>query len=379
MTKMKRKQKKKHKWKKRLLLLCLLFVAVPAGYIAVIFGYMGRVEPKTDAESTSTESAIYTLEEFKEKLKPYQGLYEEAVEAHRNEPESGTYVIPGLEATVTLTENGAGTKSVCTNMTPQGIAVSENYLFISAYCHTKKHNSVIYMIDKESHEFLKEIVLPNKAHVGSVAYDGKNNNLWVCGSRNGIAQVNAIAMEEIESYCFEDCWEPIQFLHVNNILDIPRSSFMTYYHSYLYVGYYSTKEDSMVKKYEVQDDGNIHNVPLNRKSRKTRKGVASDEELIISRYAQGMTFLGDILFLSYSQGIFPSRLAAYEVSDGIQDYTDKMALEDIRLPYMLEQIYMDGGTMYLLFESGSYAYRYLPGISVDRVLKIDLLEEESGS
>lgn len=372
---MRRKQKKKHKWKKRMVILCLVMVVIPAGYIGMIFGYMGRVEPKTEAVSTNTKSSIYTLDEFKEKLKPYKGLYEEAVEAHSDEPESGTYVIPGLEATVTLTENGAGHKAVCTNMTPQGVAVSEKYLFISAYCHTKKHNSVIYMMDKETHAFLKEIVLPNKAHVGSVAYDSANNNLWVCGSRNGIAQVNAIAMEEIEAYRFEDTCEPIRFLHVNNILDIPRSSFMTYYNSYLYVGYYSTKEDSMVKKYEVLDDGNIHNVPLDRKSGRSRKGVASDEELIISRYAQGMTFLGNILFLSYSQGIFPSRLAAYEVSDGIQDYTDKMALEDIRLPYMLEQIYMDGGTMYLLFESGSYAYRYLPGISVDRVLKIDILDE----
>ena len=94
----------------------------------------------------------------------------------------------------------------------------------------------------------------------------------------------------------------------------------------------------------------------------------------ISRYAQGMTFLGDMLFLSYSMGITPSRLAAYQVSDGIRDYTDEMALQDIRLPRMLEQICMDGGTMYLLFESGAYAYRGLPGMAVDRVLKIDILE-----
>ena len=100
---------------------------------------------------------------------------------------------------------------------------------------------------------------------------------------------------------------------------------------------------------------------------------AAEEDLKISRFAQGMTFLGDILFLSYSTGIMPSRLAAYPVSDGIRDFTNQMALENIHLPYMLEQICMDGGTMYLLFESGSHAYRYLPGIAVDRVLKIDIL------
>ena len=114
-------------------------------------------------------------------------------------------------------------------------------------------------------------------------------------------------------------------------------------------------------------------MPLDTGGARARRGVAAEEDLKISRFAQGMTFLGDILFLSYSTGIMPSRLAAYQVSDGIRDFTNQMALENIHLPYMLEQICMDGGTMYLLFESGSHAYRYLPGIAVDRVLKIDIL------
>lgn len=368
-----RKKSKKNRWKRRVLAVCLVLVLIPAGYIGIIFGCMGKVEPKTDAVTTNAESSQYTLEEFSERLQPYSGLYEEAVLAHADEPDSGTYVIPGLESARTLLDNGAKRFSVCTGMTPQGIAVSGQYLFISAYCQSKNHNSVIFVVDKETHDFVKEVVLPNKAHVGSLAYDARNDNLWVCGSRNGIAQVNALDMESIEAYDFSEGWEPISFLHVNNILDIPRSSFMAYQAPYLYVGYYSTQEDSTIKKYEVQDDGNIRSVPVEHPASKVRQGVAEEDELKISPYAQGMTFLGDILFLSYSMGIFPSRLAAYQVSDGIRDFTDEMALEDIRLPYMLEQIYMDGGTMYLLFESGAYPYRYLPGLSVDRVLKIDIL------
>ena len=368
-----RKKSKKNRWKRRVLAVCLVLVLIPAGYIGIIFGCMGKVEPKTDAVTTNAESSQYTLEEFSERLQPYSGLYEEAVLAHADEPDSGTYVIPGLESARTLLDNGAKRFSVCTGMTPQGIAVSGQYLFISAYCQSKNHNSVIFVVDKETHDFVKEVVLPNKAHVGSLAYDARNDNLWVCGSRNGIAQVNALDMESIEAYGFSEGWEPISFLHVNNILDIPRSSFMAYQAPYLYVGYYSTQEDSTIKKYEVQDDGNIRSVPVEHPASKVRQGVAEEDDLKISPYAQGMTFLGDILFLSYSMGIFPSRLAAYQVSDGIRDFTDEMALEDIRLPYMLEQIYMDGGTMYLLFESGAYPYRYLPGLSVDRVLKIDIL------
>ena len=62
----------------------------------------------------------------------------------------------------------------------------------------------------------------------------------------------------------------------------------------------------MIKKYEVQDDGNIQSVPIKHRTSRVRQGVADDEDLKISRYAQGMTFLSDILFLSYSMGIVPS-------------------------------------------------------------------------
>ena len=103
-----KKVKKKGRWRRRAAAVCLAIVAAVGGYIGVIFGYVGTVEPETDAVTTSTESAIYTLDEFKERLEPYRGLYEEAVLAHADEPDSGTYAIPGLEAARTLTDNGAG-------------------------------------------------------------------------------------------------------------------------------------------------------------------------------------------------------------------------------------------------------------------------------
>lgn len=371
---MKRKEKKRGRWKRRILLICVLILLIPTAYYGIDFIYRGQTEPKVSAQQTNTDAAVYTLEEFMDRLEPYRGLYEETIVKHEDEIDSGTYTIPGLKATLTVCANADRKPTACGGMTPQGITVSDRYLFISAYCHTKTHNSVIYVIDKETHKFVKELVLPNKAHVGSLAYDYENQNLWVCGSRNGVAQVNAISAEVIEKYNFAEEYRPVPFLHVNNILDIPRSSFMTYYQSYLYVGYYSTKGNGVIKKYELQDDGNIQSVRVEYDGEQSHQGVAAEDDLEISRYAQGMTFLGDMLFLSYSMGITPSRLAAYQVSDGIRDYTDKMALQDIHLPYMLEQICMDNGTMYLLFESAAYAYRGLPGISVDRVLKIDILE-----
>lgn len=51
--------------------------------------------------------------------------------------EYGTYIIPGLRYTRTFL-NAEGTKqAVCTSMTPQGLAVTDEYVLVSAYCHTE--------------------------------------------------------------------------------------------------------------------------------------------------------------------------------------------------------------------------------------------------
>lgn len=366
--------KKGHKKKHRirtLFLLLIICAAALAGYIAYIFAYKGNIEPETTATATTTESAVYDLPTFKRHLKHYAGLYEVAIVAQEQEPESGTYAIPGLGATETLTGNQEGKSAMCTSMTPQGIAVTEKYLFISAYCHTKQHNSVIYVMDKETHEFTKELILPNKNHVGSLAYDDEFDNLWVCGSKKGTAQVNAIAIETIESYRLQKEYKPIEFLHVNNVLEIPKSSFMTYFNSHLYVGYFTKEEDGVIKKYKVEDSGNIRKASFTYEDMQSETGVAIDEAKI-SPLSQGMTFYADIMFLSHSMGVLPSRLVAFENRDDVHDFTDELALENVTLPNMVEQICMYGDTLYFIFESGGYAYRELPGIAMDRVIKIDL-------
>ncbi len=105
----------------------------------------------------------------------------------------GTVVIPGLNATRT-TLHGFHGITTCTSMTPQGMAVTEDYIFISAYCHTKQHNSVILMLSRQTGSFLKEIVLPDTSHVGGLAYDPVNNNLWVSGGGKGKARAVAYDM-----------------------------------------------------------------------------------------------------------------------------------------------------------------------------------------
>ena len=137
----------------------------------ICFIYRGRNEPPTKRKTTNQEAAYYTLRGQIQMLSQKEELMAFAFEDRKKEREYGTYIIPGLKATRTLLTSEGDMPAMCTTMTPQGLAVTEDYVFVSAYCHAKKHNSVIYMINKESHRFIKEIILPGQPHVGGLAYD----------------------------------------------------------------------------------------------------------------------------------------------------------------------------------------------------------------
>ena len=171
---------KKLKWRNRLFWIrILIMILVLAGsYCAYAFIYRGRNEPPAKRKVTNQEAAYYTLRGQIQMLSQKEELMAFAFDDRKKEREYGTYIIPGLKSTRTLLTSECDMPAMCTTMTPQGLAVTEDYVFVSAYCHAKKHNSVIYMIDKESHRFIKEIVLPGQPHVGGLAYDSEHQNLW---------------------------------------------------------------------------------------------------------------------------------------------------------------------------------------------------------
>ena len=91
----------------------------------------------------------------------------------------------------------------------------------------------------------------------------------------------------------------------------------------------------------------------------------------ISEQAQGMAFYNDKLLLSHSFGILPSRVVFYEKSDK-RLYVDENSAVSYRFPERIEQIFVDGDDLYVLFESAAYAYSAASVNIVDRVLKLSL-------
>ena len=70
------------------------------------------------------------------------------------------------------------------DFTPQGITTVGNSYLISAYKVGEK--SRIYIYDKTTNKLTGEIILNNRAHVGGISYDEKNNVLYVAGSKGKV-------------------------------------------------------------------------------------------------------------------------------------------------------------------------------------------------
>lgn len=110
--------------------------------------------------------------------------------------ENESYVIPGIRQT-----NESDGSNVCRTMVPQGCCTTGKYFLISAYCAAaaqdekkpaegvmkrdehKTHNSVIYVMDKDSRKYKCTIVLNNnKSHVGALSYSSNNGIIYIADS-----------------------------------------------------------------------------------------------------------------------------------------------------------------------------------------------------
>lgn len=370
----KKRDKRKVNWKKfwcRLITL-LVLVSIGGGYWYYAWRYRAEIEPETEMTWTNTGS-VYTMEQYLKTLKRNSTVYDYACDEEEKFENYGTYVIPGLQSTRTIQNKKEGTMDICTSMTPQGLAITEKYLLISAYYRTKEHNSVIYVIDKETHEFIKEIVLGNRAHVGGMAYDTMNHNLWITGQGYTWAQANAITLEHLESYDFSEDFQPIEFDMSYNLYRIQKASFMTYHDGALFVGFFTTDNASIIEKYLINADGTLYeksDMNLKRTVGVSDPVACAVSMQVISGKVQGMAFYNNKILLTRSWGILPSEVQIFNYSRyGILSSSE--AYKTIKFPERLEQIYQDGSNIYALFESAAYSYRMTSLNRIDRVIKLD--------
>lgn len=296
---------------------------------------------------------------------------------------TSTFGIPGLSTT----EFPEGT---CECMTPQGICVAGPYVLITAYCniakyraelekhattgnnsakreaakHHPQHKSVIYVVDKETKEYIATVALPDCTHGGGIAYDG--TYVWV--AKDNDQKMSAILFSELER-CLHYGLPSVRYLTTEKVHC--NASFVTTYRDRLYVGNTYSKKTGSLVCFRVKS---ILGIP-----RLVREG-----ELEMPVLAQGAMFADKeektCLAISVSGGrVNPSMVYRYEADLSKMKKGKVLSLSDCKnlvaltLPPMMEEIAFDMETnaVYTLFESASSPYSAVAGnpckTIVDRV------------
>lgn len=139
--------------------------------------------------ATSTDAAVYPDLTTSPAYQNYQDFRERY-------DSSKSFIMPGMTSTY------LSSSSSCDEMVPQGFCIAqvsdtEKYMLVSAYCgktkrdhttgeyvtptttsdkntYTHKHQSVVYVLNADTGEYMTTMVLPTYGHVGGIGYDGQN-------------------------------------------------------------------------------------------------------------------------------------------------------------------------------------------------------------
>ncbi len=353
-----------------------IIVLVCAIYYAYAFVYRGRTENRHRSGKTSTEASVHpSTGSLKRALWMYPSLKKEVFNVPNVSSIPNTYVLPGLDSTRTLyTKDDQNFKlASCGAMTPQGLAVTQDHIIISAYCHTKKHNSVLYLIDKKTGDFVKEVVLQGRPHAGGIAYDPIHDMLWVATSSDGIASIASIPMSSLLAYDL-DAKEPISYLYQYPVVSLQSSSFIAYYDKCLYIGLFTNSNNGAIYRYSIMEDGSLSSVNVTTTYSRNIREIAQPESVtLIENRIQGLAMNDNYQFLSTSWGFLNSQIYVHSQTDDIVTTFEltNVLMKEI-YPRQLEQICVEDDDLYLLFESAAYPYRYYPLPSVDYVLRVNI-------
>lgn len=325
-----------------------------------------------DAKIAKGEASIEPLrssKQFDEALDEYPIM----TKSHQIEVITpGIYGAYGLEKV----KNSAYSLVKSKNYRPQGLTLSNKYIFVSAYDHTKKLNSVIFVLDFEGN-FVKTIGLNHKAHVGGIAYDGAHETLWISDTINGRAAISAIALADIENYQI-DSLQPIE--NESDIyLDTTKEvSTLAISQDALWIGYFTQQAGAgriqvVSVDWKKESDGTFVPDFSDQQFKKDAQGlihVNSSLSFKAPDKIQGIALNEEYLYLTQSYGNKNSSLLRYSFKEEGQ----QLKLDNGRkatLPPYLEQVALDqSGNIYPIFESSAPALRQKTKFFVDRLVKI---------
>lgn len=278
---------------------------------------------------------------------------------------SEEFDIPDIAATNVLGD-------ICNCMTPQGICVANEYILITAYCNVEnykddleandhveenqtrmmsevnhhRHNSVVYILEKDSKEHVSTLVFDDRSHVGGITFDGEY--IWV--AKGGNCMIEAYSYSEMEKHILDDMSSCKLPKPVYEFKCEYTTSFITYHNDSLWVGTFNSdpKLNGVLTQYCISHERGV-------------QCLQSNKVIFIPPHANGATFVdvNDETYLaittSYGRNN-DSSLYFYSVSDTLDKYIYYREYKVLTLPPMAEEICLDGDNIYFLFESAATAY-----------------------
>ena len=239
---------------------------------------------------------------------------------------------------------------------PQGLTYSDKYDVVLQTSYSTNKASKIFIIDFSNEQLLKEITLLNKdgtnntKHVGGIATD--NNKVWISNDY----EVDIYDLKELLK-TNTDKVKPIEEIK----LPI-RGDFCYFDDNTLWIGEFYLKPQYDVKDgkpklygYRISDKIN-YNKP--------------DIEKILPKAVQSMVILpnGDFAFGRSYTYLVNSYLSIY---NDIPKMTELNKKSNIKLPPMIEGMFIKDDYIYMLFESS--ADKYSPADpKLDRIIKYDI-------
>lgn len=222
----------------------------------------------------------------------------------------------------------------------QGICkVDDNYL-ITAYNSNRVNNSIIYIFDSNLEKYrIREI--NTKSHVGGITYDPNHNNIWITDI-NGT--ISAYDKNELLSYK-KDILPKFKNIYVgkelNNYYGTCSAAYITYDDNKLYIGNFNDRNNSIIKEYNILDNGMIN--------------IDDYNKIRISEYVQGIAFYEDndskylIISSSYGRQLY-SKLKIY-------NYDDLKLIKELKTKELMEEVLVDDDKLITVYESNAKIYK----------------------
>ena len=237
---------------------------------------------------------------------------------------------------------------------PQGIMYLKDKIYITAYS-SLGNKTKLYTFNKKI-EHIKTSELYNNTHAGGITYDGENKLIWITDKKGSISGYDYKSLSDKTLIPIQKRIDVSNELI--NIWNGHTAAYICSNNKKLYVGNYNDKSKSILKEYNLINEGISNNY-------KTIKFLGGVQGICFYSYKEET-----YLLVSKSFGkVIPSVLEIYKYDENIKDYRKEKHVS-IKMHSMMEQITIMDNFLLCLFECNSKRYNKKRVYS--DIIKIDL-------